>query len=125
MAKYKVTLTVDLKEDAKAPDWIIQSVEEQLEEGECISSHNIELATDLSKAAKVMEDLLIEGDVMFRYKDDSVACDCYYETSEYGMILIEGDVINFVDHGPNFVFNVNEEFEVTCLNDFVAEISNH
>jgi hypothetical protein len=125
MATYKVTLTGDLKEDATAPDWIINSVEDQLNEGECVSAYNIELLPDLSEAAKVMEELLIEGDVTFQYKDDSLACDCYYETLEYGMILINGDVINFVDHGPNFAFNVSDEFEVTCLNDFVAEISNH
>lgn len=125
MTTYKVTLTVKLKEDAKAPEWIINSVEDQLNEGESLYAHNIELVTDLSKAAKVMEELLIEGDITFQYKDDSLACDCYYETLEYGMILIEGDVINFVDHGPNFTFNVSDEFEVTCLNDFVAEISNH
>jgi hypothetical protein len=41
MATFKITLTVELNSEV-APNWIIPSIEEQLEEGETIPEYTIE-----------------------------------------------------------------------------------
>jgi hypothetical protein len=46
MATYKVTLTLELNEDAKQPEWIIPSIEDQLEEGESLPVYSIELVAE-------------------------------------------------------------------------------
>jgi hypothetical protein len=43
MATYKITLTLELNEDAKTPEWIIPSIEDQLAEGESLPNYVIEL----------------------------------------------------------------------------------
>jgi hypothetical protein len=78
----------------------------------------------MGKAATVMASLLIEGDVNYKFRTDSLACDSWFDTEDgekYGTILIEGDTINFVDHDQQFDVNEDE----TSLNDFVAELATH